>query len=124
MAQAVNIPTLGTIGARIRFLRKKRGFKQEGLAAAIGITQPSLSLIENNKTEMPAGDTIAALCRVLRTTPEFIVAGAGDPDSIEWAIQEHELVHLWRDLPAAGRQMVLDAARSAQRALAPERKDK
>ena len=36
MAQAVNIPTLGTIGARIRFLRKKRGFKQEGLAAAIG----------------------------------------------------------------------------------------
>lgn len=108
---------MSSIGSRVRSLRIKRGLKQQALAAMIGITQGSLSLIENDKTEMPAGETLAGLCRVLRTTPDFIVAGAGDPDSIEQAMLEHELVFLWRDLPPEGRQMVLDAAHSARRAL-------
>lgn len=86
-----------------------------------GITQGSLSLIENDKTEVPAGETLAGLCKALKTTPDFIIAGAGDPDSIEAAMQEHELVFLWRELPEAGRQMVLDAAHSAKRALAASR---
>lgn len=77
-------------------------------------------MIENNKTEALAGATLAGLCRVLKTTPDFIVAGAGDPESIDSAIQEHELVHLWRELPPAGRRMVLDAAHSARRALSDQ----
>ena len=92
---------------------------QVQLAAAAGITQGSLSLIETDNTQAPSGDTLAGLCRALRTTPEFLIAGSGDdPDSIDAAIQEHELVYLWRALPEAGRQMVLDSARSARRALA------
>ncbi len=105
----------------MRALRLKRGLKQAALAAMAGITQGSLSLIENDKTEVPAGETLAGLCKALKTTPDFLIAGAGDPDSIESAMQEHELVFLWRELPEAGRQMVLDAAHSAKRALAASR---
>lgn len=83
----------------------------------VGITQGSLSLIENDKTDVPAGATLAGLCRALRTTPEFIMAGQGDPDSIQAAIDESELVNLWRQLPPDGRRMVLDAAQSASRVL-------
>lgn len=108
-----------TVGSRVRALRKKRGLTQVQLARAVGITQGSLSLIETDATQVPAGETLAALCKVLRTTPDFLIAGGGDPDSIDAAIQEHELVHLWRSLPEAGRQMVLDAANSAKRALGP-----
>lgn len=108
-----------TIGSRVRALRQKRGLKQAALAAMVGITQGSLSLIENDKTEVPAGETLAGLCKALQTTPDFLIAGAGDPDSIESAIQEHELVFLWRSLPDAGRQMVLDAAKSATRVFHP-----
>ena len=86
-----------------------------------GITQGSLSLIENDKTEVPAGATVAGLCRALRTTPEFIIAGAGDPDSIENAMLEHELVFLWRDLPQEARRLVLENAHSVKRAFAPEK---
>ena len=82
-----------------------------------GITQGSLSLIENDKTEFPAGDTLSGLCKALKTTPDFIIAGQGDPDSIQAAIAESELIHLWRALPESGRQMVIDAAHSATRAL-------
>lgn len=108
---------MATIGSRVKALRMKRGLKQYALAEMTGITQGSLSLIENDKTEMPADETLAGLCRALKTTPDFLIAGAGDPDSIESAMQEHELVFLWRDLPPEGRQMVLDAAHSAKRVL-------
>lgn len=51
-------------------------------------------MIENDKTDVPAGATLAGLCRVLRTTPEFLMAGQGDPESIQSAIDESELVNL------------------------------
>ena len=105
-----------TIGQRVRHLRKMRGYSQVELAGLAGISQGTLSLIERNETEMPAGDTLAGLCRVLKTTPDFLIAGAGDPDSIESAIQEHELVFLWRDLPEDARRLVLENAHSVKRA--------
>jgi transcriptional regulator with XRE-family HTH domain len=105
-----------TIGQRVRYLRKKRGYSQVELATLAGITQGSLSLIERNETEMPAGDTLAGLCKALKTTPDFLVAGGGDPDSIESAIQEHELVFLWRDLPEDARRLVLENAHSVKKA--------
>lgn len=94
-----------------------RKLTQTALAEQVGITQGSVSLIEKNDTEAPSGATLAGLCRVLRTTPDFLIAGAGDPDSIASAMLEHELVYLWRELPPSGRQMVLDAAHSARRVL-------
>jgi transcriptional regulator with XRE-family HTH domain len=84
----------------------------------VGISQGSLSLIEKNKTEVPAGSTLAGLCRVLKTTPDFLVAGSGDPDSIASAIQEHELVFIWRDLPEEARKLILENANSVKRAFA------
>ena len=108
---------MASIGSRVRELRLRRKLKQAALAEMVGITQGSLSLIENDKTEVPAGATLAGLCRALRTTPDFLLAGQGDPDSIQSAIDESELVHLWRSLPPEGRRMVLDAAQSASRVL-------
>lgn len=109
---------MNTIGARVRLLREKRGYTQVELAKLVGISQGSLSLIEKNKTEVPAGSAVAGLCKALRTTPDFLIAGAGaeDPDSIDSAIQEHELVFLWRDLPADARRLVLENAQSVKRA--------
>lgn len=110
---------MSTIGQRVRLLRKLRGYSQVELAALAGISQGSLSLIEKNKTEVPAGDTVAGLCRALRTTPDFLIAGAGDPESIESAMQEHELVFLWRELPEEARRLVLENAHSVRKAFAP-----
>ena len=105
-----------TIGARVRALRKKRGYSQQELASLVGITQGSLSLIERNGTAIPAGDTVAGLCRALQTTPDFLIAGGGDPDSIESAMQEHELVFIWRGLPPEARRLVIENANATAKA--------
>lgn len=105
-----------TIGERVRALRKKRGYSQVELATLAGITQGSLSLIERNETAIPAGDTVAGLCRALRTTPDFLIAGGGDPDSIESAMQEHELVFLWRSMPPEARKLIIENATATARA--------
>mgnify|MGYP003422479223 CR=1 FL=1 len=54
-------------------------------------------------------DTIAALRSSSSSTILFF-------DSIDSAIQEHELVFLWRDLPADARRLVLENAQSVKRA--------
>jgi transcriptional regulator with XRE-family HTH domain len=107
---------MSTIGQRVRALRKARGYSQVELSTLAGISQGSLSLIERDETQMPAGDTLAGLCKALKTTPDFLIAGAGDPDSIESAMQEHELVYLWRDLPEDARRLVLENAHAVKRA--------
>ncbi len=102
---------MDTIGSRVRALRKARGLTQTQLAALVGITQGSLSLIEKNLTQVPSGSTLAALCAALRTTPDFIIAGLRDDSgNIQAAIDEHELVHLWRDMPPEARQLLLESA--------------
>lgn len=97
-------------------MRKKRGYNQVELARLAGITQGSLSLIERNETAIPAGDTVAGLCKALLTTPDFLIAGGGDPDSIASAMQEHELVFLWRSLSEDARGLVLENAHAVKRA--------
>ena len=113
-----------TIGERVKYLRERRGLTQVQLAQQVGISQGSLSLIERNKTEVPAGSTLASLCKVLRTTPDFLIAGAGDPDSIESAMQEHELVFLWRELPEEARRLVLENAHAVKRAFIPHNNER
>ena len=112
---------MGTIGSRVRLLRKKHGYSQVELAGLAGITQGSLSLIERNETAIPAGDTVAGLCKALKTTPDFLIAGGGDPDSIESAMQEHELVFLWRSMGDDARRLVLENAHSVRRAFKSEK---
>jgi transcriptional regulator with XRE-family HTH domain len=108
------------IGSRVRFLRKLRGLSQVELAGLAGITQGSLSLIEKNKTGMPAGDTLAGLCRALRTTPEYLISGVEHPTSLASAAQESELLHVWRSLPPDARQLVLDNAAAVGKAFKPK----
>ncbi len=109
------LPSLASIGQRIRHLRKQRGLSQIQLASLVGISQGSLSLLEVDRTHAPMGETLAGLCRALQTTPEFLMQGFGDGESIDLAMDEHRLMHLWRALPANARQLVLERVNSVAR---------
>ena len=114
------LPSLASIGQRIRHLRKQRGMSQIQLASLVGISQGSLSLLEVDRTHAPMGETLAGLCRALQTTPEFLMQGLGEAESIDLAMEEHRLMHLWRALPANARRLVLEQVTSVARSFGVE----
>lgn len=67
-----------SIGSRIRQRRKELGYTQVELAKLAGIKQGTLSDLETGVTDAPAGDTLAGLCKGLRTTARWIIYGTGD----------------------------------------------
>ena len=62
------------IGKRIKLLRKKKGLKQDELAAAIGLSPSAVSNYEQG-TRVPKEDTLKALVEVLDSTPDYILWG-------------------------------------------------
>ena len=54
---------------RIKALRKSRGYRQEDLAAALGVSRQTIIAIENNKYN-PSLELAMRLARYLQTTVE------------------------------------------------------
>ncbi|OQX50295.1 hypothetical protein B5M47_03960 [candidate division CPR3 bacterium 4484_211] len=65
------------IGCRIRIYRKKKGLTVKQLAKIIGISQGSLSDIENEKTK-PSAKTITSLVRNTDINPDWLLTGEGE----------------------------------------------
>jgi transcriptional regulator with XRE-family HTH domain len=64
---------MGTIGARVRKLRKAKGLTQPQLASQVGIDQSTLSDIERGASIR--AEVLLRLAAALEQTPEFIVTG-------------------------------------------------
>lgn len=66
----MNAPTKNHIGRKISRIRELRGMKQEALASALGISQQSVSNIENS--EELDDEKLIEVAKVLGVTPEAI----------------------------------------------------
>lgn len=75
------------LGHRIKEYRLKKGLKVKQLAKIIGISQGSLSDIENEKTK-PSSDTIVAFVDHTDISPAWLLTGEG---SIIEVIEEQPL---------------------------------
>jgi transcriptional regulator with XRE-family HTH domain len=62
----------GTLGSRIKALRKKRGWTQEELAAMIRKTRTHVSSMENNRVNPPS-DVLLLVAEVLGTSFSYLV---------------------------------------------------
>lgn len=109
-----------SIGKTIARLRKARQLSQPELARRVGISQPSLSNIENDKTETLRGETLAGLCRELGVLPDTILRSAPDANPAAVA-QEAELTAIWRVLTTEDRSHLLAAARAFRERMRPGR---
>ena len=117
---------MDTMGNRIRGLRKARGLSQVELAKKIGISQGSLSDLENNVTKSGYGSTITALCSFLETNAKWLETGKGHPGPQQiLEIDQLEIVQIWMELPQSLRETMLNQARELRRLVPriPSRKD-
>ena len=95
---------MGTLGRRIRDLRKARGLNQQQLAKAAGLHQSAISLLERNVTKTGTGPTILALSAALDVSPEWLSTGQGSPlRGVSPSVDESELLEIFKRLPEAQR---------------------
>ena len=68
---------MNTLGERLKYARKKKGYTQASLADEIGVSRGVIYNLEKNITE-PKSIVIHAVCRVLKINVEWLLNGVGD----------------------------------------------
>ncbi len=68
---------MDTLGDRLRFARKSKGYTQDSLADLIGVSRGVIFNLEKNKTE-PQTIVINTICQHLCINKEWLVEGAGE----------------------------------------------
>lgn len=66
-----------TFGTALREMRRAAGISQRELADRIGIDFSYISKVENDRLPPPAADTIVAICQVLGSNAEELLALTG-----------------------------------------------
>lgn len=70
---------LSTFGGRLVACRKAKGYTQAELAELLYMKDKTISSYENNNNR-PSSDVIMELCKVLDTTPNYLLSGVEDED--------------------------------------------
>lgn len=68
-----------TIGDRLKQARKSRGYTQDSLAEAIGVSRGVITNIEHGKAG-PQKVVIHAICSVLKINQNWLMSGLGQMD--------------------------------------------
>lgn len=70
-----------SIAARLKQARKSKGFTQDDLANALGVSRGVISNIEYEKAE-PKLIVIRGICDTLKINEEWLLTGEGDMESV------------------------------------------
>lgn len=97
MASKRSTPSNEPFGARLRRLRKAKGFTQVELARAIGTSQPMVAQYEA-EGGLPGPLILLKLAEILETTPEAILGVEKSTRSRKATPESPENLRLWRKL--------------------------
>lgn len=118
--------TMGTIGERLTYARKRNGYTQESLAEAIGVSRGVIFNIEKGKTE-PQTIVINAICQALKINKAWLMLGTGSMvDENEASESEEILIELYdvaRGLSENERLFILDTMKVLKKHLGKEKDD-
>ena len=109
-----------TLGERLNYARKKRGYTQDSLAEAIGVSRGVIYNLEKNKTE-PQAIVINAVCQTLNIDKDWLLCGEGDMEDIGNAAQSAkilaELYEVAKDLSEDEQLYLLDMVKALKQRL-------
>lgn len=106
-----------TIGKRIKLLRTSRRLTQTQLAELLGVKQNTISDLERGESETMTASTLEAICRVLMTTPGFVLYGTANGTTHESMMQEAEIMAIFRELPEQAQAALVNNARLLREAI-------
>ena len=106
---------MNTLGERLSYVRKKNGYTQNSLAAAIGVSRGVIFNIEKNKT-VPQTIVVNAICQTLRINKDWLLRGMGKmEDTSEIMLSTKILAELYqvtKELSEDEQFYLLDIARA------------
>ena len=77
---------MDTLGERLRYARKGKGFTQDSLADRIGVSRGVIFNLEKDKTEAQA-IVINAICQTLNVNKDWLISGIGSMENTAKASQ-------------------------------------
>ena len=93
---------MGTLGERLIFARKNKGYTQDSLANVIGVSRGVIYNLEKNKNK-PQAIVINAVCQALHISKNWLLEGVGEMEK-EFGLSKNakmltELLKAAEDLP-------------------------
>ncbi len=82
---------MNTLGDRLYYARKIRGYTQISLADAIGVSRGVIFNLEKNKTE-PQVIVTNAVCQVLQIRKEWLLFGGGEMEDLSEDAQKARIL--------------------------------
>ena len=82
---------MDTLGKRLRYARRKKGYTQDSLAEAIGVSRGVIFNLEKDKTT-PQTIVINAICKTLEVNKDWITDGVGDMEDKSDFIQSTKIL--------------------------------
>ena len=99
------------MGRRIRLRRRELGLTQNRLAELLEISNNHLSAIENGR-EKPSLEKFVTLCKLLKTTPDFLLLGILHSGNVSQNISDNLRLCNEEDIQLAGQIVELMVARN------------
>lgn len=115
---------MNSLGERLYYARKKRGYTQDSLAKTIGVSRGVIFNLEKNKTE-PQAIVINAICQTLKIDKDWLINGFGEMEDNSNASQSAkilaELYETAKDLSEDEQLYLLDIVKAMKQRLLKKR---
>ena len=112
-----------TLGERLHLARKKRGYTQDSLAEAIGVSRGVIYNLEKGKT-VPLVIVLNAVCDTLQINKNWLLRGEGEMEDTGTAAQSArvlaELYEVAKELSPDEQLYLLDIVKALQNRLKRE----
>ena len=104
--------TMQTPGQRIRSAREIAGYDNQGeFAKLIGMSQSSLSEIENGDSKLPSSPVLIKMCELLNKSPRWILYG--EEGNLNWPTKEEvELLNTFREMSQSSKEALVVTAKA------------
>lgn len=106
-----------TLGKRLNYARRKKGYTQDSLAESVGVSRGVIFNLEKDKTT-PQTIVINAICQTLGVNKSWITDGVGDMEDKNDLIQSTkilaELYDVAKELSEDEQLFLLDMVKSVK----------
>ncbi|MCM1257319.1 MAG: helix-turn-helix domain-containing protein [Roseburia sp.] len=111
---------MNTLGERLNYARKQKGYTQDSLAKSIGVSRGVIFNLEKDKTE-PQLIVLNAICQVLKINKDWLVNGSGNMENTSEVSQSAkilaELYEVAKELSEDEQLYLLDTVKALKRRL-------